>query len=227
MKVLLLSECHELVDLLGFTLRRAGLLVATVLDLRVAVQALQREQPDLIVLEFSEHDPYALLRELRRRTRAPILVLADQPGDDELVQVLELGAHDYIRKPFSYRELVARIRAVLRRQHAVETTAAPTPAALAVGPLRLNELDHSVLLDERPISLTRVEFRLLHYLMAHAGSVIPRQILLREVWGDQPHVGPDVLRVATHRLRRKLHMDPAQPQLIHTMPSVGVMLKVR
>jgi DNA-binding response OmpR family regulator len=126
-----------------------------------------------------------------------------------------------------YRELVARIRAVLRHQHIVEKNVAPTPTALTIGPLRLNELDRSVLLDERTISLTRVEFRLLHYLMSHAGSVIPRQILLREIWGDQRHVGPDVLRVATHRLRRKLHMDPAQPQLIHTMPSVGVMLKVR
>jgi DNA-binding response OmpR family regulator len=227
MKVLLLSESPELVDLLGFVLRRAGLLVATLMDLRATVPALQREQPDLIVLELSERDPYTLLSELRRRTRVPILVLADCKGDDEVVHAFELGAHDYIRKPFSYRELVARIRAVLRRQQIVKMNVAPTPTALTVGPLQLNELDHSVVLDERPISLTRVEFRLLRYLMAHAGSVIPRQILLREVWGDQPHVGPDVLRVATHRLRRKLHMDPAQPQLIHTMPSVGVMLKVR
>jgi DNA-binding response OmpR family regulator len=125
-----------------------------------------------------------------------------------------------VTKPFSTRGLVARIRAIL--QHHVPST--PTPVAVMVGPLTLDKVTRTVTNAGQPLALTLLEFRLLHYLMRHAGSVAPFATLIRQVWGyDDPSI-TDVVRTTVYRLRRRLQVEPAEPHLLRSVPGIGFLL---
>jgi two-component system, OmpR family, response regulator VicR len=229
MKILLVDDDRDHVDLLAFSLRRAGLTPVPAYDRPTALGLFESQQPDLVVLDINlgAWDGLDLLQELRRRSQVPVLMLTARDSDDDKVRGLELGADDYLTKPFSHRELVARIRVQLRRRGQEQGWSAPkaTELQLEVGPLRLNVAEHSVARGGQPLNLTVTEFRLLHYLMLNAGSVVPTQALLKQVWGYADPGGADVVRVTVHRLRRKLEDDPTNPRLLHTVPGVGVMLK--
>jgi DNA-binding response OmpR family regulator len=225
MRLLLIDDDAELVAVLTLALERAGFTVWSAHDAPAALARVDAEQPDLVVLDTALRAPDTgdLLGQLRRRSEAAVIMLTGRGDEDARVAGLEQGADDYVSKPFSPRELVARIRALLQHHDA----AAAIPAVLTVGPLTLTVAARAVSHAGAPLALTPLEFRLLHYLMAHAGSVVPFATLIRQVWGyDDPSV-TDVVRSTVYRLRRKLKDDPAAPHLLHSVPGVGFLLSDR
>ena len=227
MKLLLVDDDRELVDLLGFALKRAGFRIVAAHDAPSALNAFAAEQPDLAVLDVNigPWDGFELLRELRRLSDLPIIMLTGRDREEDKVRGLELGADDYVTKPFSHRELTARIRAHLRRRGREGVASVPTPNELRVGSITLNPAQHAAENDGRPLALTVTEFRLLHYLMTNAGTVVPTRAILKQVWGYDDPGGTDVVRAAMHRLRRKLGEEPGRAGLLQTVPGVGVLLK--
>jgi len=165
-----------------------------------------------------------LVAELRSRSDIPIIVLTVRGSEDDKVRGLEAGADDYLVKPFGHRELVARIRAHLRRARTDGGQDADR-VILRTGPLTLDVAQHAAEKEGRSLNLTATEFRLLHYLMDRASTVVPTGALLKDVWGYNDPSAREVLRVTLYRLRHKLEDDPSVPRLLHTVPGVGVMLK--
>ena len=227
MNILYADDDRELVDLVGFALRRAGFNVLPAHDAPSALKLLAEEHPDLAVLDVNlgVWNGFDLLRDLRRQSEIPVIMLTGRSSEPDKVRGLELGADDYVTKPFSHRELIARIRANLRRQGQEWSTPVAAQTNLRVGPLTLNLAEHALAKHDQPIDLTVTEFRLLHYLMLNAGSVVPTRAILKQVWGYEDPSGTDVVRVAVHRLRRKLEDDPTAPRLLQTVPGVGILLK--
>jgi two-component system, OmpR family, response regulator VicR len=227
MRLLVVDDDHDLVELLTFALTRAGFEVCAAHDSPTALRLIEEQEPALAVLDVSlgAWDGFELLQEVRRRSAIPVIMLTGHTAEEEKVRALDLGADDYITKPFSHRELVARIRANLRRVDAGAPAAPTHETELRVGPVTLNVAEHGATLDGAPLSLTVTEFRLLHYLMANAGRVATTGAVLRHVWGYDDPSGSDLVRVTTYRLRRKLGDDAASPRLLHTVPGVGLLLK--
>jgi DNA-binding response OmpR family regulator len=227
-RILLVDDDRELIDLLAFALRRAALDPVAAHDGASAIRQFEERQPDLAVLDINLGGSSGLdvLKELRKRSSLPVIMLTALDSEEDKVRGLEAGADDYLTKPFSHRELIARIRAQLRRGgQQPQPRPAPLATKLQVGPITLNMATHSVSKSGEPISLTVTEFRLLHCLMSNAGRVVSTSELLKQVWGDHDAGASDVVRVTVHRLRRKLEDDPARPRLLHTIPGVGVLLK--
>ena len=178
-------------------------------------------QPDLVLLDVMLPDGsgYDVCRELRRVSEVPIIMLTARGEETDRIVGLEVGADDYVVKPFSARELMARIRAVLRRARASELPA--TDEAIEVGDVRLDAARHEVTHDGRPVELTRKEFEVLRLLMSNAGTVVSRDRLIEEVW-DMNWFGPTkTLDVHVSALRKKLGDDPAAPRYVHTVRGVG------
>jgi DNA-binding response OmpR family regulator len=227
MQVLLVDDDRELVELLAFALRRAGLDPLPAHDAATAQRLFEEKRPDLVVLDVNlgAGNGLDVLRSLRTHSHVPVIMLTAFDAEEDKVRGLELGADDYMTKPFSHRELIARIRAQLRRAGIEPASRRAPQTRLEVGPIVLDLATHSVFKGDQPVSLTVTEFRLLHALMLHAGSVVPTAALLKQVWGYPDPGGTDVVRVTVYRLRRKLEDDPAQPTLLHTIPGVGVLLR--
>lgn len=227
MRILLVDDDRELIDLLAFALKRAGLEPIAAHDATTAIRTFEERHPDLVVLDINLGASSGLdvLRELRRRAQLPVIMLTALDSEEDKVRGLELGADDYLTKPFSHRELIARIRAQLRRSGQEWPARRVAESRMEVGSITLDMAEHSVTKSGRQVSLTVTEFRLLHCLMSNAGTVVPTAALLKQVWGYNDPGGSDVVRVTVHRLRRKLEQDPARPNLLHTIPGVGVLLK--
>jgi two-component system response regulator VicR len=226
--ILLVDDDRELIDLLAFALRRAGFDTIAAYDGASAVRLFEEREPDLVVLDIGLGTSSGLdvLKELRQGgSEVPVIMLTAFDSEEDKVRGLEAGADDYLTKPFSHRELIARIRAQLRRSAQEWRARQPSETRLEVGPITLDVGDHSVTRSGQPVGLTVTEFRLLHCLMSNAGRVVPTGELLKQVWGYQDPGGSDVVRVTVHRLRRKLEHDPSRPTLLHTIPGVGVLLK--
>ena len=206
----------EALDREGFDTQVAG----TVAE---ALKRAGERLPDLVLLDVMLPDGsgYDVCRALRERTKVPIIMLTARGEETDRIVGLELGADDYIVKPFSAREVAARIRAVLRRSG--ETAGAPPdrPAALEVGPVRLDAARRSAELDGRELDLTRKEFELLGLLLREAGVVVSRERLIDEVWDTNWFGSTKTLDVHVSSLRRKLGDDSADPRFIHTIRGVG------
>src|SRR5688572_1870108 len=182
-----------------------------------ALELAGRIDPDLVLLDVMLPDGsgYDVCRELRAGSRVPIIMLTARGEETDRIVGLELGADDYIVKPFSAREVIARIRAVLRR---AGEGAGERGEAIEVGPLRLDRARRGVVLDGEELDLTRKEYELLELLMTEAGSVITRERLIDEVWDVNWFGSTKTLDVHVSGLRRKLGDDPTAPRFINTVP---------
>jgi two-component system KDP operon response regulator KdpE len=178
-------------------------------------------KPDLIILDLGlpDGDGVDLLRELRGWSSVPVIVLSARAGETDKIEALDAGADDYLSKPFGVRELLARVRATLRRRH--QPTLART---FRFGDVEVDLEARTVRRQEVDIHLTPVEFRLLSLLIANAGKVLTHRQILREVWGPPAVEHPHYARVYMGHLRRKLESDPAQPRHLLTETAVGYRL---
>src|SRR5919202_5842649 len=222
MKILVVDDDAQLSSIINFTLRREGFMVLNAGDGEQALELWRQEQPDLVLLDVNlpKLSGQEVLRRLRRADaaqRTPVIMLTVRADEDDIVQGLDLGADDYVAKPFSPKTLLARIRAVLRR------AAGPVPTGdLHASDLTL-DIDRQQVLrgDAPPIRLTPLEFRLLQYLMIHRGQVIPSEVLIEHVWGYDDTGDRMLLKQLIRRLRRKIETDPANPRYIETVPNIG------
>ncbi len=221
MKVMLVEDDLSLSDVIVFTLRRAGFEVTPAYDGQEALAVWQKEAPDLVILDLNlpKLDGLGVCRRIRAEASTPIIMLTVRSDDESVVTGLELGADDYIVKPFSPSQLVARARAVLRRAGVT-----PMPGSLAAGGLILDRSRNEVRRPDQPaIRLTQLETRLLESLMVNAGRVLPADSLIAAVWGAE---GADrtMLKQLVYRLRAKIEPDPARPTVIETIPGIGYAL---
>jgi DNA-binding response OmpR family regulator len=227
-KILIVDDDQDLVEILRFALTRAGYEVVAAHDSPTAIQHLEESQPDIAILDVNigQWDGFELLRDLRQQSQIPVILLSARGAEEDKVRGLQLGADDYISKPFGHSELLARVVAQLRRAgQSAPMGAAAANNHLRVGPLALNRAEHSASLNGKPIALTVTEFRLLQYLMVNAGRVVPPSDLSKHVWGYDGAGTNETARVAVHRLRRKLDAAGEQAKLLRTVPGVGIMLK--
>ena len=224
MKILVVDDEPDVSALIGMGIHfhRPDHEVIEVHDGDAAVEAAEREHPDVVVLDLAMpgKDGFAVLRELRDKgDDVPIIVLTAKALEGDRVKGLELGADDYVTKPFSQKELVARIDAVLRRQHAA--MAHRRANVFQHRDLRIDFAQRRVQVSERVVSLTPTEYNLLYHLVTNAGRLMPHETLLAKVWGHEYRDEVHYLKVYVGRLRGKLERDPQHPEYILPIRGVG------
>jgi two-component system, OmpR family, response regulator RegX3 len=219
--ILMVEDEDSITVPLAEALDREGFDTQVTGTVKGALELTDRELPDLVLLDVMLPDGsgYDVCRRLRERSRVPIIMLTARGEETDRVVGLELGADDYVVKPFSAREVAARIRAVLRRADAEAPAAGEGP--LEVGPLRLDPDRRSARLDGGDLELTRKEFELLELLLREAGNVVSRERLIDEVWDVNWFGSTKTLDVHVSSLRRKLGDDSADPRFLHTVRGVG------
>jgi DNA-binding response OmpR family regulator len=223
MKILIADDDRDLLGLIAFTLTQAGYLVVKATDGSAAIRSFQEEAPDLVVLDINMPGAsgFQVCETIRSSSSVPILMLTVRGEEEDLVKALELGADDYMTKPFSPRTLLARIKALLRR--AGMESAAP----VAAGRIKLDAQEHTVQIGAaEPVRLTKLELRLLQMLLANAGRTVSSDRLLVQVWGHRNSGDRQLLKQLVHRLRQKIEADPAMPQILQTSAGSGYKLVV-
>ncbi len=226
MKLLIVDDDRDLVELLDYALRREGYEVARAYDGDSAVDAVGREHPDLVVLDLNlpRLPGFVVLERIRQvDEHVAVLLLSARQEESDILRGLQLGADDYITKPFRPKELVARVKAILRRS--VRTRGRPTPAVYRTGDLTLDEATHQVFAADVPVHLSPTEFKLLRHFMANPGRVLTQEEILEGVWGYDADVGGDLVKLNVSRLRRKLGADGKPRDVIQTVPGVGYLFR--
>jgi two-component system response regulator MtrA len=223
-KILVVDDDPVVQELLAVVLEKDGFEPLVAADPPTALGIFARELPSLALLDVNlgSWSGFDLLRDLRRRSSIPIIMLTVRAAEEDVLRGFNLGANDYVTKPFRYRELIARIRAQLRGPDD-QAWQIGQGGPLEVASLRLDPLSHTVRQQGHEIHVTPIEFRLLQYLMSHAGRVVPTRILLKQVWGYEDSEASGVVRATVYRLRQKLEAANG-PQILRTVPSVGVLL---
>jgi len=219
MKTLIVDDDLALADILSFTMRRAGYDVILAHDGQTALDRWKTENPDLIILDLNlpKLDGLSVCREIRTQADTPIIILSVRGEENDIVEGLTIGADDYVVKPFSPRQVVARSQAVLRRSG----SSPASPALITVGGLTLDPSRAEVNRNGQVItSLTRLECRLLEILMLNKGQVLHADMLIDHIWGP---LGGDkvMLKQIVYRLRRKIEEDPSNPTYLETVPGMG------
>ncbi len=224
-RILVVDDEPHIVELVRYNLAREGFEVSVAYDGHEALRQAREQAPDLIVLDLMLPyvDGLEVCRHLRRESGVPILVLTAKDSEQDRVRGLELGADDYVTKPFSPRELVARIRAILRRT--VRDGGRPLEAPVAAGGLVLDPGTHEVRLRGRLVELTAKEFDLLRLLMSHPNQVFTRDFLLEHIWGYEYFGSTRTVDMHISRLREKIEDDPNAPTYIVTVRGVGYKFK--
>lgn len=222
MKILLVDDDTDLLDVTAYALRREGFNVIVATDGAQAIRRWEQDHPDLVILDVNmpHFSGIEVCQRIRQAGTTPVILLTALNQEEQVVQGFQAGADDYVTKPFSPRQLAMRIRAIWRRTANGE----PEPAReLRVGPLVLDAESHDVRLDERPIQLTPIEFRLLYILAANNGRVVSTARLVDYAWG---YDGGDVSLLKTHvsHIRKKLQLPQEEIGEIRAVPRVGYRL---
>jgi len=220
-KILLVEDEPALVETITYNLRREGYEVLSETDGAAGLRVAQSATPDLVVLDLMlpTMDGMDVCRQLRRSSNVPILVLTARKSEADKVLGLELGADDYVTKPFSMRELLARIKAMLRRNRASQP-----PSRQAFGKFTLDDARHEIRKSAAPLALTPLEYSLLRFLLQHHGTTLSREMLLEQVWGYDFAGDTRTVDVHVRSLREKIEDDAAAPHYLLTVRGIGYRL---
>ncbi len=220
--ILIADDDLQLLDVVTLNLELEGYHVLRASDGKQALEQIERHNPDLVLLDvmMPRMSGFAVCHQVREFSAVPIIVITARGQERDKIRGLDLGADDYLVKPFSVCELLARVRAVLRRAQFTKGELAPAMCMpMTVGDLSIDFEQHLVLMAGRKVALTPTEYRILAYLAQHAGSIVLQERLLEHIWGTA-YVGDNhMLQVNINRLRRKLEHDPAHP---HYLPEPGI-----
>ena len=221
--ILVVEDESSFVEALTIGLTREGFDVVVALDGAEALEKFEEVRPDLVLLDvmLPRISGIDVCRELRKKTQTPIIMVTAKSEEIDTVVGLEVGADDYVTKPYRLRELTARIRAVLRRSESSSPSPPNRSAMLEVGAVCLDPDEHRVSVDGKYVNLPLKEFELLHLLLANAGRVLPRDTLIDRVWGNDYVGDTKTLDVHIKRLRSKVEVDPAVPTRIVTIRGLG------
>lgn len=231
-KILIVDDEKPISDIIKFNLTKEGYDIVTAFDGREAVTVFEDEKPDLIILDLMlpELDGLEVAKEIRKTSHVPIIMLSAKDSEFDKVIGLEIGADDYVTKPFSKRELLARVKAHLRRTETIETAVAEENASsgsqeLTIGNLQILPDAFVAKKHGKEVELTHREFELLHHLANHMGQVMTREHLLETVWGYDYFGDVRTVDVTVRRLREKIEDTPSRPEYILTRRGVGYYMK--
>src|SRR5579884_1824161 len=227
MTIVVADDDPQLLRLVARNLEMEGYTTHTASDGQQALDLVESKAPDLVLLDvmMPRLDGFTVCHRIREFSSVPVIIVTARGQDQDKVRGLDLGADDYLTKPFSVDELLARVRAVLRRAHLSANEHAQQPT-ITIGDLTIDYSQHLVSVHGREVTLTPTEYRLLAYLAQNAGRIVTQDMLLEEVWGAE-YVGEShMLQVNINRLRRKLEADPVHPRYVQTKVGVGYFLAV-
>jgi len=223
MKVLVIEDDPGIIEVVSlcFQLRWSGTTVVSAANGQKGIELVENESPDVVILDIGlpDMDGYQVLKEIRRFADVPVLMLTVRGEDTDVAKGLELGADDYIIKPFSHIELIARVQAVLRRAQGLAVTDEERP--FTSGKLSVDFNRNEVLISGEPIKLTSTERKLLYYLIRNEGRILSHESLLTKIWGDTYVDARDLLRVHIQHLRQKLEDTAESPSIIVTEHGIG------
>jgi two-component system response regulator RegX3 len=224
-RILVVEDEETLAEAISFLLSKEGFEVEMAEDGPAAIVAFEKNGADLILLDLMLPglSGTEVCRQIRAKSSVPIIMLTAKDSEIDKVVGLEIGADDYVTKPYSSRELIARIRAVLRRGETGD--AASADGVLTVGPIRLDSDRHIISVNGEQVALPLKEFELLEFLMRNSGRVLTRMQLIDRVWGSDYVGDTKTLDVHIKRLRAKIEKDPANPELIQTVRGMGYKLE--
>lgn len=219
--IFVVEDEPNIAEVVSLYLRRAGYQVQTVADGQAALNLFQKSIPDLVVLDLMLPgvDGYSLTRWLREQGSVPIIMLTSRKEEMDRIAGLEMGADDYVVKPFSPQELVSRVRAVLRRSGGEKPREGERP--LELGDITIDPLSRTVTVCDTAVELTAKEFDMLYHLARHPRQVFSRDHLLEQVWGESEYIDPGTVTVHVRRLREKIEPDAANPRHLVTVWGVG------
>lgn len=226
--ILTADDDPQLLRLVARNLQFEGYEVITASDGQQALEEIESHTLDLALLDvmMPRMDGFTVCQRVREFSAVPIIIVTARGQDQDKVRGLDLGADDYLTKPFSVDELLARVRAVLRRAQFVNNEQQTTRSAVAIGELTIDYTQHAVTLAGQEITLTPIEYRILAYLAQNAGRVVTQDLLLEHVWGSEYTGESHMLQVNVNRLRRKLEPTPTHPRYILTKVGVGYQLAI-
>jgi DNA-binding response OmpR family regulator len=226
--ILTADDDPQLLRLIARNLEFEDYDVLTASDGQKALEMTEAHQPDVVLLDvmMPRMDGFTVCQRVREFSMVPIIIITARGQDQDKIRGLDLGADDYLTKPFSVDELLARVRAVLRRAQFMssESISQARQAMVTIGDLTIDYSQHMVTMAGKEVTLTPIEYRLLSYLAQNAGRVITQDLLLEHVWGSDYIGESHMLQVNINRLRRKLEQDPAHPRYILTKVGIGYLL---
>jgi DNA-binding response OmpR family regulator len=225
-KILIADDDAVLVDLIGFLFKREGFTVSVALDGEEALRVIRRDKPDMVILDlrYPKRSGIDVLKEIRQTNTMPVIILTATGDEETIVKLLGMGADDFVVKPFQPRELVARVKALMRR---TEHRREKPEDLLTCGEIQVDPARREALVAGEPARLTPTEFKVLEYLVINAGKVVSVDELAECVWGNEKGVTDDVVKVTMMRLRRKIEPEPSKPRYIISVPGEGYMCENR
>jgi|APCry1669188879_1035177.scaffolds.fasta_scaffold01218_7 two-component system alkaline phosphatase synthesis response regulator PhoP len=230
MRLLLVDDDRDLVEVLTYVLQREGFSVVAAFDGEGAWRQFQSEQPSLVILDINMPgiDGLEVCRRIREASTVPVVMLTARADEVDIIRALGLGADDYVTKPFSPRQLVARVKAVLRRAAAVPVSVPPSePEELRSGVLHLDLRTRTMTRRGEVIHLTPLEYKIMVFLLRNQGRVLGSAAIVEHVWGYVGSGNEDLVKVHVHRLRQKIEDDPQSPMHVRTVPGAGYIIPER